>query len=74
VRGLHLVTSEVRELSYIHARDITYATFCQGPYDGSARYRDFMGWDTLVFGASSLETLLVGRRVGTMQLIGPYQV
>ena len=38
-------TSQVRELSYIHSRDVTYATFCQGPYDESARYRDFMGWE-----------------------------
>ena len=43
--GCTLVTSQVRELSYIHARDVTYATFCQGPYEESARYRDFMGWE-----------------------------
>jgi predicted dithiol-disulfide oxidoreductase (DUF899 family) len=24
---------QVRELSYLHSRDVTYATFCQGPYD-----------------------------------------
>src|SRR5579863_4646484 len=29
--GCTWVTSQVRELSYIHARDVTYATFCQGP-------------------------------------------
>jgi predicted dithiol-disulfide oxidoreductase (DUF899 family) len=28
-----------------HSRDVTYATFCQGPYEESARYRDFMGWE-----------------------------
>jgi hypothetical protein len=39
------VTSQVRELSYVHARDATFAVFCQGPYDESARYRDFMGWE-----------------------------
>jgi predicted dithiol-disulfide oxidoreductase (DUF899 family) len=43
--GCTWVTSQVRELSYIHARDVTYATFCQGPYEESARYRDFMGWE-----------------------------
>ena len=31
-------------LSYLHSRDVTYAVFCQGPYEESARYRDFMGW------------------------------
>jgi predicted dithiol-disulfide oxidoreductase (DUF899 family) len=43
--GCTWVTSQVRELSYIHARNVTYATFCQGPYEESARYRDFMGWE-----------------------------
>ena len=37
--GCTWVTSQVRELSYIHSRDVTYATFCQGPYDEGARYR-----------------------------------
>ena len=31
--GCTLYTSQIRELSFIHARDVTYATFCQGPYD-----------------------------------------
>jgi predicted dithiol-disulfide oxidoreductase (DUF899 family) len=29
--GCTWVTSQVRELSYIHSRDVTFATFCQGP-------------------------------------------
>jgi predicted dithiol-disulfide oxidoreductase (DUF899 family) len=64
-------TSQVRELSYIHSRDVTYATFCQGPYDESARYRDFMGWETPWYSASrdALATLLVGRRIGRMHLV-----
>jgi predicted dithiol-disulfide oxidoreductase (DUF899 family) len=63
-------TSQVRELSYIHSRDVTYATFCQGPYEESARYRDFMGWEMPWYSAQgSLDTLLVGRRVGMMHLI-----
>src|ERR1700683_2696553 len=43
--GCTWVTSQVRELSYIQARDVTYAVLCQGPYEESARYRDFMGWE-----------------------------
>ena len=43
--GCTWVTTQVSELSYLHSRDITYAVFCQGPYDESVRYRDFMGWD-----------------------------
>ena len=37
-------TTQVSELSYLHSRDITYAVLCQGPYDESVRYRDFMDW------------------------------
>ena len=43
--GCTFYTSQVRELSFLHSRDVTYATFCQGPYEESARYRDFMGWE-----------------------------
>jgi predicted dithiol-disulfide oxidoreductase (DUF899 family) len=69
--GCTWVTSQVRELSYIHSRDVTYATLCQGPYEESRRYRDFMGWEMPWYSAqgSSLETLLVGRRVGRMHIV-----
>jgi predicted dithiol-disulfide oxidoreductase (DUF899 family) len=68
--GCTWVTAQVRELSYIHSRDVTYATFCQGPYEESARYRDFMGWEMPWYSAQdSLETLLVGRRAGRMHIV-----
>jgi predicted dithiol-disulfide oxidoreductase (DUF899 family) len=68
--GCTWVTSQVRELSYIHSRGVTYATFCQGPYEESARYRDFMGWEMPWYSAQgSLDTLLVGRRVGMMHIV-----
>ena len=43
--GCTFFNGQVRELSYLHSRDVTFATFCEGPYDESSRYRDFMGWD-----------------------------
>ncbi|GAA1948323.1 DUF899 family protein [Amycolatopsis minnesotensis] len=43
--GCTFYNGQVRELSYLHSRDVTYATLCHGPYDESVRYRDFMGWD-----------------------------
>ena len=68
--GCTWVTSQVRELSYIHSRDVTFAVFCQGPYEESARYRDFMGWETPWYSAlDSLDTLLIGRRVGMMHIV-----
>ncbi len=68
--GCTWVTSQVRELSYIHVRDVTYATLCQGPYEESAGYRDFMGWEMPWYSAQdSLNTLLVGRQVGLMHIV-----
>ena len=69
--GCTFFTSQVRELSNIHSRDVTYATFCKGPYEESARYRDFMGWEMPWYSVAqeSLDTLLVGRRVGMMHIV-----
>ena len=69
--GCSFYTSQVRELSFLHSRDVTYATFCQGPYEEGARYRDFMGWTTPWYAAppESLETLLVARKAGMMHLV-----
>ena len=33
--GCTFFNGQVRELSYLHSRDVTYATFCQGPYEES---------------------------------------
>src|SRR5262249_49687119 len=64
--GCTFYTSQVRELTYLQSRDVTYATFCQGPYEEGRRYRDFMGFLMPWYSAppESLATLLVGRRVG----------
>jgi predicted dithiol-disulfide oxidoreductase (DUF899 family) len=68
--GCTWVTSQVAELSYLHSRDITYAVFCQGPYDESNRYRQFMDWQIPWYSSrDSLESLLVGRRVGMFHLV-----
>src|SRR2546426_10657313 len=68
--GCTWVTSQVRELSYIHSREVTFAVFCQGPYEESARYRDFMGWEMPWYSAQdSLDTFLVARRVGRMHIV-----
>jgi len=69
--GCTFYTSQVRELSFIHSRDVTYATFCQGPWEEGARYRDFMGWEMPWYSAppDSLDILLVGRRVGMMHIV-----
>jgi predicted dithiol-disulfide oxidoreductase (DUF899 family) len=68
--GCTWVTSHIGELSYLHSRDITYTVFCQGPYDESIRYRDFMGWDMPWYSAEdSRHTLLTGRQIGLFHLV-----
>jgi predicted dithiol-disulfide oxidoreductase (DUF899 family) len=68
--GCTWVTTQIRELSYIHSRDATFAVFAQGPYEESARYRDFMAWEMPWYSAQvPLDTLLVGRRVGRMHIV-----
>ena len=62
--------TQMAERSYLNARDITYAVFCQGPYTESARYREFMGWTMPWYSAvDSLDTLLEGRTQGMMHLV-----
>lgn len=42
--GCTFFTGHALELSYLHSRDVTFAVFCEGPFDESNRYREFMGW------------------------------
>ena len=69
--GCTWVTTQVAELSYLHSRGITFAVFCQGPHDESARYRDFMGWQVPWYSAqgSALDALLAGRKPNMMYLM-----
>jgi predicted dithiol-disulfide oxidoreductase (DUF899 family) len=68
--GCTWVTTQVQELGYLHSRDITYAVFCQGPYEEGARYRDFMDWRMPWYSAlPSLDELLVGRTAGMMHIV-----
>lgn len=63
--GCTFFTGHALELSYLHSRDVTYATICQGPYAESARYRDFMDWPMPWYSAGdSAEKLLAGRQFG----------
>ena len=56
MRRLHLLYDAGQELSYLHSRDVTFAVFCQGPYEASVRYRDFMGWDMPWYSAQDSPT------------------
>lgn len=69
--GCTWVTSHIHELSYIHSRDATFAVLCQGPYEESARYRDFMGWEVPWYSAQDSAGCLLAppKRAGMMHLV-----
>ena len=64
--GCTFNSGHVLELSYLHSRDVTFAVFCEGLYDESARYRDFMGWEMPWYSvpAGSIDRLIAGRHFG----------
>jgi predicted dithiol-disulfide oxidoreductase (DUF899 family) len=65
--GCTFFNGQVSELSYLHSRDVTFATFCEGPYQESIAYHDFMGWQMPWYSArDSAETLLAGRWFGML--------
>jgi len=68
--GCTLYNGQLRELSYLHSRDATYATFCYGPYEESLRYRDFMDWDMPWYSLQdSAARLLAGRPFNRFMLV-----
>jgi predicted dithiol-disulfide oxidoreductase (DUF899 family) len=67
--GCTFFTGQVRELSVLHSRDVTFAVFCQGPYRQSVRYRDFMGWTVPWYSAEDSLDALLGGRPGPMYLV-----
>ncbi|MCE7988574.1 MAG: DUF899 domain-containing protein [Caldilinea sp. CFX5] len=66
--GCTFNTAQINELSYLHSRDVSYATFCEGPYAESARYRDFMGWTMPWYSVppESVAALVAGRDFGML--------
>jgi Bacterial protein of unknown function (DUF899) len=69
--GCTFYTTQVGELSHLHSRGITYAVFCQGPYEESISYHDFMGWDMPWYSAAgSLDSLLAPpKRPGRIHIV-----
>lgn len=43
--GCTFFNGHVREMSVLHSREVSYATFCKGPWEQISRYRDFLGLD-----------------------------
>jgi len=66
--GCTFNTSHVTELSYLHSRDVSYAVFCEGPYEEAARYRDFMGYPVPWYSVppDSVDRLVADRHFGIL--------
>jgi len=66
--GCTFSTTHINELSYLHSRDVSYATFCQGPYEESSRYRNFMGWTIPWYSVpqDAVDRLIANRHFGIL--------
>jgi len=66
--GCTFSTSHMTELAYLHSRDVSYATFCDGPPEEGFRYRAFMGWTMPWYAVppESVERLVAGRHFGIL--------
>src|SRR5256885_12351668 len=64
--GCTMNIGHVLELGYLHSRDVTFAVLCQGPFDESNRYREFMEWEMPWYSApsTSVDALIAGRHFG----------
>ena len=56
----------MRELSFLHSRNVTFAVFCQGPFPEGERYREFLGWEMPFYSVpeTSRDALISGRHFG----------
>src|SRR5690606_19223047 len=66
--GCTFSTTHINELSYLNSRDVSYATFCQGPYEESSKYRNFMGWTVPWYTVlqASVDRLIASRHFGIL--------
>ncbi len=64
--GCTFNNAHVLELGYLHSRDVTFAVFCEGPFEESNRYREFMGWEMPWYSVSeeSLDRIALGGHFG----------
>ena len=65
-QGCTFNTGHVLELAYLHSRDVTFAVFCEGPFEESNRYREFMDWKMPWYAVpdESLERIAPGGHFG----------
>jgi predicted dithiol-disulfide oxidoreductase (DUF899 family) len=62
--GCTFFTYHMQKLDYLHARDVTYAVFCEGPYPESVEFARFMGYPFPWYSARDSGALVDGRDFG----------
>ncbi len=63
--GCTFSTCHMQTLDYLHARDVTYAVFCEGSYAESGPFAEFMGYEWPWYSARDSDpALLDGRAFG----------
>lgn len=68
--GCTFFAGQLLEPATLHSRDITYAVFCEGTYEESIRYHDFMGWNMPWYSARDSIEVIAG--VGGFGLLAFY--
>ena len=64
--GCTFCASQIQRPEYLHSRDITLAVFCEGSYDESRPYADFLGYVTPWYSArDSAEVVAVATSAST---------
>ena len=62
--GCTFCASQMQRPEYLHARDITLAIFCEGSYQESHPYAEFLGYVTPWYSAEHAVELVAGRNFG----------
>lgn len=62
--GCTFCASQMQHAEYLHSRDITLAIFCEGSYEESRPYADFLRYDTPWYSARNSTDLVCGREFG----------
>lgn len=60
--GCTFVTAHLQMQEYLRAREVTYAVFCEGSYEESAPFRDFMDYPYPWYSAKDSDPALVDGR------------
>jgi predicted dithiol-disulfide oxidoreductase (DUF899 family) len=60
--GCSFFNGHMRELSYLHSRDVTYLTVSDGPWSEISRYRDFLGLEMAWYSVAPGAVRLLGAR------------